>query len=520
MLLLHLLLAADSKDDPANVRARLLSQATLSFSRHVFAGDSFPAGTLSRDPALKDLLDADTPVSVRFYSAMLEPVKKPEKAGPYAAVIRIEPKGVPPLVRFATLYKLPDSDLKKALAALDAKVVERNPEARAELTKRLAKPDWHKDERVARLLAGLHLSRPGEGPARKWEDAQAVERQWWVDLKCLRLYPEVRKRGERFKGPLPMKGVPHPVLREGTEEEAGFKKGSRARIDAALEAFSKDTDHPFAVCLARNGVIVLHKAYGKTTTDTPLWMASVTKTMSATLMMQLIGQGIVAADDPIGKHYPALDTIKAKKPLTLRHLYTHTNGLTLDGFPPWNDEMHDVCERIAAYRHRLRVGEEWSYTGTGNMVGSKALELLTGKAVPQAYRAFLLEPLGCTDTHVSDTHAGCRSTPLDMARFAQMLLQKGAYGGHRFFPEELFDKLMLPGPLTDLAPVKRQFGFGLDGSRTRFGHGTASGAVFHIDAERKLVWIMTRDKYGKNQDKHNGLVWKAIDEGIAKSKTD
>jgi hypothetical protein len=91
----------------------------------------------------------------------------------------------------------------------------------------------------------------------------------------------------------------------------------------------------------------------------------------------------------------------------------------------------------------------------------------------------------------------------------------GAYGKWRFFKEETFEK-MLPGKLDKLLGpgAKRTFGFGLDGSRDRFGHGTASGATFHVDVKRELVFIMTRNRYGKNQDKYNGLIWNAINEGV------
>jgi CubicO group peptidase (beta-lactamase class C family) len=121
-----------------------------------------------------------------------------------------------------------------------------------------------------------------------------------------------------------------------------------------------------------------------------------------------------------------------------------------------------------------------------------------------------------TNTHVTDTHAGSYSVPLDVAKFGQMLLNKGAYGKHRFFSEKTFTDVMLPRRLDKLLgdDTKKTFGFGLDGSAERFGHGAASAATFHVDAKRKLVVIMTRNRYGKNQDKHNGLFWKAIDEGI------
>jgi CubicO group peptidase (beta-lactamase class C family) len=514
--------AAPGKDDPANVRARQFAQAEFVFSRHVFTGKDFPSGKLRFHPALKDAFPSDTPISFTFYSASLEKVSSPTKPGPYAVVVRIEPKGARPLVRLVTLYRaISDKGSLTELAGVKEEAVKRNADLLRRVLGKIKFEEWATRPHAARVLAGLYLTTATTPKASKWDDALAAERQWWVDIKCKHLYPGVRALGGKFAGPSLIKGKHAPVLHEGPEEEAGFKKGTVAKIDAVLQQFARDTDHAFAVCIARKGVIVLHKAYGERdgkpmTVDTPSWMASVTKTMSASLMLQLIGQGVVKTSDPIEKYYPALAGLRKTKPLTIHHLYTHTSGLTMDGFPGWSDEIHDVPERIVSYADRLRVGEEWSYTGTGNMLGTKALELLTGKAAPQAYHDYLLKPLGCTNTHVTDTHAGAFSVPLDMAKFAQMLLNKGAYGKWRFFPEETFTKVMLPGPLTDLAPTKRIFGFGLDGSKTKFGHGTASGASFHIDSERQLIFIMTRNKYGKNQDKYNGLIWKAINEGMVK----
>jgi CubicO group peptidase (beta-lactamase class C family) len=203
--------------------------------------------------------------------------------------------------------------------------------------------------------------------------------------------------------------------------------------------------------------------------------------------------------------------------LTIHHLFTHTSGLALDDWPGWSDDLHDVPERITAYYDRLRVGQEWAYGGTGNILGGKVFEMVTGTAIPQAYHKHLFGPLCCTGTEVADTHGGAFSIPLDMAKFGQMLLNRGSYGKWRFFREETFQK-MLPGKLDKLLGpgASRQFGFGLDGSPKRFGHGAASAATFHVDVERQLVVIMTRNKYGKNQDKYNGLFWQAIDEGMSK----
>ena len=402
---------------------------------------------------------------------------------------------------------------------LDPAVVGRHAEVISKTLRDRPYAEWSADPATARLLAGLALAKPIQGPLHSYDDAFAAERQWWVDLKRKRIYADEKFAAVRFTGPSTL-DKPAPVIRTGTEEQAGVVKGTADKLDAVLKQFAADTDHAFAVCLVRRGVIVLHKAYGSRdgkpmTVDTPSWMASVTKPMSATLMLELIDQKLVGLDDPVGKYLPALRGIPMRKPLTIHHLYTHTGGLTV-GWPGWSDDLHDVPERIAAYADRVPVGKDWNYTGTGNMLGSKAFEMVTGTALPVAFDKYLLGPLGCTATHVTDSHSDTYSIPLDMAKFAQMLLNRGSYGKHRFFREETFTKVMLPGKLDKLLGpgAKQQFGFSLDGTTTKFGHNTASGANFHIDADRELVYIMTRNKYGKNQDKYNGMIRKVIDEGI------
>ena len=163
------------------------------------------------------------------------------------------------------------------------------------------------------------------------------------------------------------------------------------------------------------------------------------------------------------------------------------------------------------------MGKEWKYNGTGYILGGKVIEAVTGEAVPLAFQKHLLDPLGCPDTDVLGTHADAQSVPLDIAKFGQLLLNGGAYGNQRFFKEETMDK-MLPQKLTMvLGPdTAKSFGVGLDGSRTRFGHGAASAATFSVNREDDLVVIMTRNKQGKVQDKYNGKFWDAIKAGMEK----
>src|SRR5262249_23366007 len=90
--------------------------------------------------------------------------------------------------------------------------------------------------------------------------------------------------------------------------------GSEA-IDASLRAAVERGDLPAAVALvtARNGVIY-QGAFGVTdvaskrplTTDALFRIASMTKAVTSTALMQLVEQGRIGLDDPVAKHLPEL----------------------------------------------------------------------------------------------------------------------------------------------------------------------------------------------------------------------
>jgi CubicO group peptidase (beta-lactamase class C family) len=481
-------------DNPAVARAKALAAFTPKFERYVFDGERFP--TLEPAPDLN--------LSVAFYDRDYQQVLKAERPGPYVAVVQVRPAGVTPTKRYVTLFRGPAPTSAAHQPTLEA----------------LAKDDPDgKKPATARQLAGIRLSPAFVNPVKKSQDPLAFERQWVLGLKA-----KLNGWDKQFPGdlalPVKLHVVVSPVVREGTPEEAGVKPDTGAKIDEVLTKWAADTDQAFAVCVVRNGVIVHHKAYGTRdgrpmTTETKSWMASVTKTMSATLLMMLVDAGLVGLDDDVSKYFPVLKGIEVKKPLRVRNLLNHTGGLA--DFPMHDDTMPDVEERLAHVYPHLKVGEKWAYGGTGNVLAGKIVEAVTGQAVPVAYHRYLLEPLGMNHTDVTGTHADAYSVPLDMAKFGQVLLNKGSYGSLRFLRPETFE-LMLPRKLTEeLGPAAtKTFGLGLDGSPTKFGHGAASAATFSIDAENQLVIVMTRNKQGKNDAKYNALFHEAIKAGLGK----
>src|SRR4249920_674795 len=141
---------------------------------------------------------------------------------------------------------------------------------------------------------------------------------------------------------------------------------SKAQIDQILRQKSEAKEIPGVVAMAATGNEVIYQgAFGKRdlsrddamTADSVFWIASMTKAVTAAAGMQLVEQGKLSLDEPIGKVLPDLAAPQvlegfdakgepklrpAKKPITLRHLMTHTAGFCYD---MWNGDMVQYLEK-------------------------------------------------------------------------------------------------------------------------------------------------------------------------------
>ena len=124
-------------------------------------------------------------------------------------------------------------------------------------------------------------------------------------------------------------------------------------VDQALRQAVNAQTVPGLVAIAANDKgIVYEGAFGPSiTADSVFWIASMTKAITGAACMQLVEQGKLQLDQPMGKLLPQLEQPKvlegfdasgapklrpAKRAITLRHLLTHTAGFT---YSIWSEPM-------------------------------------------------------------------------------------------------------------------------------------------------------------------------------------
>src|SRR5438552_8638857 len=192
---------------------------------------------------------------------------------------------------------------------------------------------------------------------------------------------------------------------------AGAKKDGLNVVDEVLRQAADTKEVPGVVAVAANGDGVVYEgAFGKRdlakgtdmTADSVFWIASMTKALTATAAMQLVEQGKLQLDEPISKILPELAAPQvlegfdpagepklrpARRPITLRHLITHTAGFVYD---IWNAEMGRYMEKrgipgiISCQNAALALplvfepGEKWDYGINIDWVG-KAVERASGQ---------------------------------------------------------------------------------------------------------------------------------------------
>ena len=212
---------------------------------------------------------------------------------------------------------------------------------------------------------------------------------------------------------------------------------ARPQVDAVLRQATESREVPGVVAMAATERGLLYEgAFGRRALDQPEPMtldsvfriASMTKAITSVAAMQLVEQGKLALEAPVPDIDPTLGAPQvlegfdaagaprlrpAKRPITLRHLLTHTAGF---GYDMWDATLGRYLQtaglpargtgRVASIRMPLLFdpGERWEYGINTDWVG-RLVEAASGRPLDAYFRDRIFAPLGMVDSGYVTTDA-------------------------------------------------------------------------------------------------------------------
>ena len=221
----------------------------------------------------------------------------------------------------------------------------------------------------------------------------------------------------------------------------GFDAVRLGRLDAVIQAQVDEKKIAGVVLyVARDGKEVRHRGYGMSdvaagkamTTDAIFRIASMSKAVTTTAVMMLYEEGKFMLHDPVSKYIPEFKnsvvavappegspagtkftTVKAKRPIQIRDLLTHTAGLTYGSGPAadvykqakftrWyfadrDETIGDAIKRLAALPLNGQPGEVYQYGYSSDVLGY-LVEVVSGMPLDKFFAERIFGPLKMVDS--------------------------------------------------------------------------------------------------------------------------
>lgn len=209
------------------------------------------------------------------------------------------------------------------------------------------------------------------------------------------------------------------------------------RLSRTLDAYVSAGDLAGGVALVlKDGNVVYSHAFGHRDResgslmrpDTIFRIASQTKALVSVAIMMLQEEGRLVLADPVGKFLPEFkettvavpregggyDVVKAKRPITIRDLLTHTAGIGYGGglasdrwkaagiegwyFADRDEPIASTVSRMAALPFEAHPGERWVYGYAVDILGV-VVERVSGHTLDEFLQSRIIGPLKMRDTH-------------------------------------------------------------------------------------------------------------------------
>ncbi|CAN5476310.1 serine hydrolase domain-containing protein [soil metagenome] len=296
------------------------------------------------------------------------------------------------------------------------------------------------------------------------------------------------------------------------------------------------------------------------------WIASMTKMFAGASIMMLVDEGKLTLDDPVAKHIPQLEklmVIEEKdathvllkppiRPVTLRHLLSHTSGLAgsselqqvtgSDSTPLKARALNSVTGPLQS-----QPGEKYAYGNQGMNVAARVVEIVGGVPYEEFLQKRFFDPLGMTDTtfwpneaqglagtyglnkqktgfarggvgfltkplsdrtrRFPEAGGGLFSNSHDILRYGLLLANDGELDGKRYLSHAAMEELRKE----QTGKTKVNYSLGYHLRNGLFGHDGAFGTDLSVDPKTGMVAVFMIQC-------NSGDIW-AIRDAFLKSAT-
>jgi CubicO group peptidase (beta-lactamase class C family) len=339
------------------------------------------------------------------------------------------------------------------------------------------------------------------------------------------------------------------VLRIGRPEDVGMVASRLERVNHILTDETKSGRVTAAsVLVARRGVIVLRKGWGKLAPDaakagpeTVYIVASISKPITVLMLMLLVERGQVSLNDPVQKYLPEFQGPNRDK-VRVQDLLTHTSGLP--DMLPENVQLREANAPLSVFVKGAMTTPllfepqtSFNYSSMGTLLAAEIVERVTKMPLAQFEERELFEPLnmkhsslGLGKRALADTArvqgdsfakaekdleryganspylrklghpwGGMHTNVDDLGIVLQMFLNGGVYDGKRILGRATVEAMISDqnkrlghpwGLGWGLQTSTAWNAFGDLSSDRTFGHSGASGTVAWADPQRELLCVI------------------------------
>jgi len=198
-----------------------------------------------------------------------------------------------------------------------------------------------------------------------------------------------------------------------------FAQSKTDKISSLMDSYCKYRRFNGAILIAENGDILFQKGYGfanfeaqvPNSADTKFRIASITKSFTAIMVMQLVEEGRLSLDGKINDYLPEYPAVTGNR-ISIHHLLSHTSGI-IDY--PDVPENFDIRERIyhttdelldyfADKDLKFEPGSSYAYSNFGYVLLAVMMEKVSGLSYEQLLKNRILIPAGMTSSGVDDNH--------------------------------------------------------------------------------------------------------------------